>query len=297
MTQCHRATWGSVCPPPLPHIAPPSPPHTNLIEDEHQALPAPSSAHGRFQLWATTTLRVPGVQHLQHHISSLQHLPPKKTIQHKDTPQKSHSFLTPPPPTKTHHSPYAAPARTAAATPLPAHPPGSPLPPSTKTQHYQSKGGVPQWGGWGGKQPQTHFLLKIPLPPQSVLLQPPQAAPLPHRRLPRRVPPPLRLSCLHGGGGGKKCILLRSITPKPIVFFSFFLFSPPSSVTLFCLFSFCCSTWAAKRPNCGTPGSFFPAAFTALPCKVPWAQMGGGGGAIPVLGINLGGGPPQIPQF
>lgn len=61
-----------------------------------------------------------------------------------------------------------------------------------------------------------------------------------------------------------------------------FLFFPSrvrlrSSVTLVCLFSFCCSTWAAKRLNCGTPGSFFPAAFTALPCKVGGAPFGRGG--------------------
>ena len=154
-------------------------------------------------------------------------------------------------------------------------------------------------GGVGGKQPQTHFLLKIPLPPQSVLLQPPQAAPLPHRRLPRRVPPPPRLSCLHGVGGGRREEMhhFEVYHPKTHCFLFFFPFFSPSSVTLFCLFSFCCSTWAAKRPNCGTPGSFFPAAFTALPCKVPWAQMGGGGTTIPVLGINLGGDPLKSPSF
>lgn len=46
--------------------------------------------------------------------------------------------------------------------------------------------------------------------------------------------------------------------PSPIdLFLSFF--------TLFCLFAFCCWTWAAKRPSCGTPGSFLTAAFARFP--------------------------------
>lgn len=149
-------------------------------------------------------------------------------------------------------------------------------------------------GGVGGKQPQTHFLLKIPLPPQSVLLQPPQAAPLPHRRLPRRVPPPLRLSCLHGGGGGKKCILLRSITPKPIVFCFFFLFSPPLALPFSASSRSAAPRGRRSGPTAAPPGPSSPLPSRLCPARCHGLRWEGGGGQSQFW-VSIWGGTPSNP--
>lgn len=70
----------------------------------------------------------------------------------------------------------------------------------------------------------------------------------------------------NSGGGHPQ----TSPTLPPLIYFFLFF-------TLFCLFSFCCWTWAAKRPSCGTPGSFLTAAFA----RFPWGDTRYGGAGTP----------------